>query len=166
MKQQGRLSSVIAIVALLVVADPVAAEEGEGTSRESEKVVKAFMDTWTHGDVDETVGYLAEDVYYLNIPMEPIKGRAKAREFLAPFFTKDPLIVPFEVHTEIKQTLSNGGVVMQERVDHFKIAGKEWALPVVGIFEVKNGKIAVWKDYFDMGQLQPVVTLIDSLKKK
>ena len=46
------------------------------------------------------------------------------------------------------------------------IAGKEWALPVVGIFEVKNGKIAVWKDYFDMGQLQPVVTLIDSLKKK
>ncbi|MGH7960254.1 MAG: limonene-1,2-epoxide hydrolase family protein [Candidatus Binatia bacterium] len=133
---------------------------------ESKKVIEAFMRTWTDGDVDKTVSYLAEDVDYINIPMDPIKGRAKAREFLAPFFSKDPLIVPFAIRIDIKQILADGEMVMLERVDHFKIAGKEWALPVIAVFEVKNGKITVWKDYFDMGQLQPVVTLIDALLKK
>lgn len=162
----GRLASVMTVIVLLLMAYPVAAQESEGKSLESKKVVDEFMATWTHGNVDKTVSYLAEDVDYINIPLEPIKGRAKAREFLAPFFNKDPLIIPFAVRTEIKQTLAEGAIVMQERVDYFKLAGKEWALPVVGIFEVKNGKIAVWKDYFDMGQLQPVATLIDALKKK
>ena len=31
---------------------------------------------------------------------------------------------------------------------------------------MRNEKIAVWKDYFDMGQFQPVDTLIQSLAKK
>jgi len=166
MHTRRRFASVMTIIALLLIAHPAVAQERAGNSLESKKVVDDFMATWTHGDVDKTVSYLAEDVDYINIPLEPIKGRAKAREFLAPFFNKDPLIIPFAVRTEIKHTLADGAIVMQERVDYFKLAGKEWALPVVGIFEVKNGKIAVWKDYFDMGQLQPVATLIEALKKK
>ncbi len=55
---------------------------------------------------------------------------------------------------------------MLERVDTFKIAGKQWSIPVVGVFEVKNGKITVWKDYFDMGQFQEPATLINVLGKK
>jgi len=31
---------------------------------------------------------------------------------------------------------------------------------------VKNEKIAVWKDYFDMAQFQPVATLIETLGKR
>lgn len=136
------------------------------TSMDSKKVVEAFMESWTCGSVDTVVSYLAEDVDYINIPLDPIKGRAKAREFLAPFFNRDPLVIPFAVRTEIKRTFAEGAVVMQERVDYFTIPGKEWALPVVGIFEVRNSKIAVWTDYFDIGQLQPVATLIEALRKK
>jgi limonene-1,2-epoxide hydrolase len=124
------------------------------------------VDSWFKGDLDQTMSYLAEDVRWWNVPMEPIKGQAKSREFLAPFVQKDPLVVPFSFRTEVKQTLADGPNVVIERVDHFDINGKKWEIPVVGVFEVRNEKIAVWKDYFDMGQFQPVDTLIQSLAKK
>ena len=46
------------------------------------------------------------------------------------------------------------GVVLTERVDRFMINGKWVALPVMGTFEVVNGKIRAWRDYFDMNQFQ------------
>ena len=41
---------------------------------------------------------------------------------------------------------------MTERVDHFKLPNKSFALPVMGTFEVSDGKIKAWRDYFDMNQ--------------
>jgi limonene-1,2-epoxide hydrolase len=143
-----------------------AAESKPPAGGESAKVVGAFMDSWFKGDLEETMSYLAEDVYYWNVPMEPIKGRAKSRQFLAPFFEKDPLVVPSTFETHIKQTLADGANVIVERVDSFDINGRKWKIPVIAVFEVKNGKISVWKDYFDMAQFQPVATLIDVLAKK
>ncbi len=48
----------------------------------------------------------------------------------------------------------SNGVVLTERVDRFMINGKWVALPVMGTFEVANGKIKAWRDYFDMNQFQ------------
>ena len=39
---------------------------------------------------------------------------------------------------------------MNERVDMFDTGTKKISLPVAGVFEVKNGKISAWRDYFDM----------------
>ena len=47
---------------------------------------------------------------------------------------------------------ANGPVVMTERVDVFKLPDKSFELPVMGIFEVSDGKISAWRDYFDMNQ--------------
>jgi limonene-1,2-epoxide hydrolase len=47
---------------------------------------------------------------------------------------------------------ANGSVVLTERVDVFKLPDKSIALPVMGAFEVTDGKIAAWRDYFDMNQ--------------
>ena len=40
---------------------------------------------------------------------------------------------------------------MNERIDRFVMNGKQVALPVSGIFEVVDGKINFWRDYFDKG---------------
>jgi limonene-1,2-epoxide hydrolase len=157
-----RKALLMSLAVALLATSALAAGSGE----ESAKVVRAFVDSWFKGDLDHTMSYLAEDVRWWNVPMEPIKGQAKSREFLAPFVQKDPLVVPFSFRTEVKQTLADGPNVVIERVDHFDINGKKWEIPVVGVFEVRNEKIAVWKDYFDMGQFQPVDTLIQSLAKK
>jgi limonene-1,2-epoxide hydrolase len=156
-----RKALLVALVLALLATSALAA----GTD-ESAKIVRAFVDRWFKGDLDQTMSYLTEDVTWWNVPMEPITGQAKSREFLAPFVHKDPRVVPFTFRTEVKQTLADGPNVVIERVDSFDINGKKWQIPVVAVFEVKNGKIAVWKDYFDMGQFQPVDTLIQSLLKK
>jgi limonene-1,2-epoxide hydrolase len=44
-------------------------------------------------------------------------------------------------------------VVLTERIDTFTVGGKEAALPVMGTFEIRDGKIAKWRDYFDMAQI-------------
>ena len=48
---------------------------------------------------------------------------------------------------------ADGPVVMTERVDVFKLPGKSFELPVMGTFEVTDGKISAWRDYFDMNQV-------------
>ena len=41
---------------------------------------------------------------------------------------------------------------MTERVDVFSLPGKTFELPVMGAFEVSDGKINAWRDYFDINQ--------------
>jgi limonene-1,2-epoxide hydrolase len=134
---------------------------------DSEKVARSFVDSWTTKPIDEIVGHLDENVVFINIPdPKPIKGRKDAKTFLEPFFQKDPLIIPFTFKTEVKHLAANGSDVLLDRVDTFVIAGKTWEIPVATYFEVKNGKITVWKDYFDQGQFQGPATLIETLAKK
>ena len=43
-----------------------------------------------------------------------------------------------------------GNTVLTERVDVFHLPKGTIDLPVMGTFEVRDGKIAAWRDYFDM----------------
>ena len=47
-----------------------------------------------------------------------------------------------------------GNVVLNERVDRVTMGGKEIALPFAGLFEIRDGKIAAWRDYFDFATWQ------------
>jgi len=47
---------------------------------------------------------------------------------------------------------ADGPVVMTERVDVFKLPDKTFELPVMGTFEVSDGRISAWRDYFDTNQ--------------
>jgi len=114
-------------------------------SAENEKLVTDFCQSWTRKDLDEILSYLADDCFYHNIPMEPCVGKAAIRVFLEPFL-KGADTASFE----IKHTTSAGNVVMNERVDHFVMGPKKIDLPVAGVFEIRNGKIAAWRDYFDL----------------
>ena len=55
---------------------------------------------------------------------------------------------------EIVHQAANGDVVLNERIDRFEIGGKEAAALVCGVFEIRGGKIARWRDYFDMASFQ------------
>jgi limonene-1,2-epoxide hydrolase len=47
---------------------------------------------------------------------------------------------------------ADGGTVLTERHDIFTFANGVIDLPVMGTFEVVDGQIAAWRDYFDMNQ--------------
>ena len=115
-------------------------------TRSPDEVVTEFCKKWASPDPDELAGYFAEDAVYHNIPMEPVKGRDAIKEFIAGF-TAGFDGIDFQVHRQI----SDGSVVMNERTDvmHRKDGG-EIPLPVTGVFEIVDGKIAAWRDYFDL----------------
>jgi limonene-1,2-epoxide hydrolase len=111
-----------------------------------DEVVTEFCKKWLTADADELAGYFTEDAVYHNIPMAPVQGREAIKEFIAGF-TAGFDGIDFQVHRQV----SDGNVVMNERTDvmHRKDGG-EIPLPVTGVFEVIDGRIAAWRDYFDL----------------
>ena len=110
-----------------------------------EDVVRSFCEAWSRRDIDELLGYFTEDAVYHNIPIDPVKGKDGIRAVLQMFVPPAQ-----EISFEILAQVADGDVVMNERVDRFTIGDKRIELPVAGVFEVKDGKIAAWRDYFDM----------------
>ena len=112
----------------------------------AEQVVNDFIAAVGRTDQDAAMALVAEDCYYDNVPIGDMRGHEKMLEFLGPMFrSKGP--VGFEV---LRQACT-GNVVMNERIDRFEMKGKALALPVTGVWEVDDGKITFWRDYFDNG---------------
>ena len=112
---------------------------------DTEKIVNDFCKTWNRRNLEEIMAYFADDAVYHNLPVEPAKGKDAIRNTINTF-------LPGSTYVEFKilHTASSGDIVFNERVDMFEMNGKRIELPVAGVFQVKNGKIALWRDYFDM----------------
>ena len=46
-----------------------------------------------------------------------------------------------------------GNTVFLERLDRHRLASGWVELPVTGVYEVEDGKITVWRDYFDLNTI-------------
>jgi len=108
------------------------------------EVVMAFVDAWNRMDWDGVVDLLSDDVVYHNIPMEKIEGKQATRAFIVG-------MQPEGVDWKVLSIAANGNKVLTERVDDFDMpGGKKLSVPVMGTFEIVDGKIAAWRDYFDL----------------
>ena len=112
------------------------------------ELVLSFIDAWSRRDLDELMGYFAPDAVYHNIPVAPVTGTDAIRATIQGFAGGADAI-EWVVH-EVAET--RDGVVLTERTDRFEMGGKWIELPVMGTFEIRDGKIAAWRDYFDMNQ--------------
>ncbi|MEY2451861.1 MAG: limonene,2-epoxide hydrolase [Acidimicrobiaceae bacterium] len=110
-------------------------------------VVQTFCDAWAKGDLDALMEFFTDDAVYHNIPVAPVTGRAAIRDTIAGF-TAGVDSVEFRV----LNIAATGSVVLTERVDAFITPTVTIELPVMGTFEVVDGKIAAWRDYFDLNQ--------------
>lgn len=120
----------------------------------ADTVVTEFCKLWVAPDPEEIAGWFTEDAVYHNMPMPPAEGREAIRDFIAGF-TGMLDGIDFRVHRQI----CHGDVVMNERTDVMRRKdGGEVSLPVMGVFEVRDGKIAVWRDYFDMATVTAAFT--------
>jgi limonene-1,2-epoxide hydrolase len=109
-----------------------------------EQTVLAFVDAWNRMDFDHVHALMAEDIFYHNMPYAPMIGRATARAFLDSWSVE-------AVEWTILNIATNGKIVLTERIDRFLRSEGELAIPVMGAFEVENGLITRWRDYFDPG---------------
>jgi limonene-1,2-epoxide hydrolase len=116
-------------------------------------VVKDFCAAWPRLDVDELVGYFTDDAVYHNIPVDPVVGRDNIRATIAGFTAGID-----KVEFDVLQAVADGGIVLTERVDRFYSPGRVISLPVMGSFGVVGGRIAAWRDYFDLNQFMCQLT--------
>jgi len=115
-------------------------------------VVRRFCAAWSNNaGTAELSAFFTDDAVYHNIPMAPITGRQAIANNIASFIRPGaPGIQSIEFR--VINIAANGPVVMTERVDVFKLPAKSFELPVMGTFEVRDGKISAWRDYFDLNQ--------------
>jgi limonene-1,2-epoxide hydrolase len=99
-------------------------------------------------DIEAILAVLADDVVYENVPMSVMNGHDEVRAMLGPFAE-----MAEKVEWEVLEQVESGDVVMNERVDRFWLEGGHTVeLRVAGVFKVRDGKITLWRDYFDLGE--------------
>ena len=110
-------------------------------------VVREFCDNWAKGDLDTLMDFFTDDAVYHNIPVAPVSGKEAIRQTIAGFTAGVD-----RVEFRVLNIVGEGNVVLTERVDAFFTPAVTIELPVMGTFEIVDGKIAAWRDYFDLNQ--------------
>ena len=107
--------------------------------------VLAFLKAMEKKDYDAGVTFIAPDCEYTNLPMGTARGPEGVRATLEPFFA------PIEENDfRVLRSAAHGPIVIIERLDRHRMPTGWWELPVTCVFEVHDGKITVWREYFDL----------------
>ncbi len=109
------------------------------------EIIRAFIAAWSRRDPEELAAFFCEDGIYHNMPTGPVQGRAAIGQFIAAFI-RDWSSTDWEILT----LMAAGDKVIAERIDRTMIGGKPVDLPCCGVFEMSEGQIKVWRDYFDL----------------
>ncbi len=110
----------------------------------------ADWNSMTQADFDRI---LAAGCEFRNIPIEgdlTIGPAAIGQSLLA-------MAQRWAVAVDIENVVGDERMVMIERTEHFshRASRKDpFDLPVVGVFQLTDGKITHWKDYFEMSQVR------------
>ncbi len=110
------------------------------------QTIQEFINAWSNLDASELVSYFTEDGVYYNMPTEPIQGHEKLQQFIAGFIANWT-----KTTWDTLNIVGAGDIVIAERLDRTEVGDIKVDLPCCGVFEMENGKIKVWRDYFDMG---------------
>lgn len=115
---------------------------------DAKHLVQEFCDLMVKRDADAIRPYLADDAVYQNTGMPAAAGIEAVIENLAGQFAM--FSDSYEYVTI--NIAAAGDVVLNERLDKIKGPdGTVHALPVMGTFVVRDGKITRWTDYWDTG---------------
>lgn len=109
-------------------------------------LIEDFCKAWSRLDPAELASYFTENGFYHNMPAEPVQGRDAIEKFIRGFavnWTK--------TDWQILNMAETGDVVFAERLDRTQAGEKSVDLPCTGVFTIREGKIACWRDYFDIG---------------
>ncbi|HLM19817.1 MAG TPA: limonene-1,2-epoxide hydrolase family protein [Acidimicrobiia bacterium] len=110
------------------------------------QVVQEFCTAFAVKDVKTIESLLADDVVYHNVGMAPAVGKEASLASIQGFLDMSESLV-FDIH----RIAADGDTVLTERTDTFVMNGLTAPVPVMGTFELRDGKIVAWRDYFDMG---------------
>jgi limonene-1,2-epoxide hydrolase len=112
------------------------------------QVVRDFLRALERLDIDAAVALLDDDVVYQNVPLPPARGRRAVEKQLR-MMAKYGSGFEARIHS----IAADGAVVLTERTDVIEVGRLRADFWVCGTFEVRDGRIVLWRDYFDYANL-------------
>lgn len=107
-------------------------------------VVTDFLSAMDVLDIDLALSFVAADIEYQNVPLPAARGYAAVEEQLRRVAR---ICTGFE--GRVHHLAVDGDVVLTERTDVLRIRSWEAEFWVFGTFQVRDGRIVLWRDYFD-----------------
>lgn len=123
-------------------------------STANEQIVVDFWKAFDRLDLEAALCCMTDDCVHDDKPVGIHAGKEEIRKFFAP-----QMVEMAGFRAELKDTLCVGDMVMNERIDHIELqGGKKASLPVMGAYQIREGKIAAWRDYYDIDSFHKQIT--------
>ena len=116
----------------------------ETTAVHNARTVEVFLNALQEQDFDTAGAVLADDLVYQNVGWPTIHGRSRAMKLFRGMQGR----MGFEV--KIHRIAADGAAVLTERTDALIFGPLRIQFWVCGAFEVHDGRITLWRDYFDL----------------
>ena len=113
------------------------------TTATNSRTVQAFLHALADEDFDTVESLAAPELIWQNVGLPSIRGRARIMKVLRRGEGKVGFAVKFHRIAE------DGTTVLTERTDAIIIGPLRLQFWVCGTFEVHDGKVTLWRDYFD-----------------
>lgn len=108
------------------------------------RAVEAFLNALQDEDFDAIEALFDDDLVYENVGFSRIRGGRRTAQLLRRMQGR----VGFEV--KIHRIAADGSAVLTERTDALIVGPVRIQFWACGIFEVRDGRITLWRDYVDV----------------
>jgi len=120
-------------------------------SAENERIVTELLNAWSRLDFDAAIKLAADSFVYQPDPSAKLIHGSDA--VLATWRTYLKFMKSYEFKT--LHILSSDNLVMMERLEWIGTKRGKTELPIMGVFELRGGKLTAWRDYFDPRMAMP-----------
>ncbi len=142
-----RILSVLAMILALAMAPAPAASAD--TDQAKLAVAREMIAAWKAADWRKVGDLFAEKGVLRSMMIEPVTGREAIYQRIAALGKGAPGGVVLDVaHMGVID-----GLVFIERTDRFVYNGKPGSVPVVGVLDIRDGKVQEWREYYDRAEL-------------
>jgi limonene-1,2-epoxide hydrolase len=108
------------------------------------RIVENFLNALQAQDFDTLEALVADDLVYQNVGFPTIRGGARVVKMMRGMQGR----MGFEV--KFHRNVAEGNSVLNERTDAMVFGPLRVQFWVCGVFEVHDGRITLWRDYFDL----------------
>ncbi len=113
------------------------------TTTANARTVQTFLFALADEDFDTVESLAAPELVWQNVGLPSIRGRARIMKLLRYGQGKFGFAVKFH------RIAQDGGTVLTERTDAIIVGPLRLQFWVCGTFEVRDGKVTLWRDYFN-----------------
>jgi limonene-1,2-epoxide hydrolase len=95
-------------------------------------------------DPETVISLVADDIVYSNVSLPTIRGKDRFARAARTYYRYH---LGFQVI--VHRIAQNGSSVLTERTDAVFVGPFRMQFWVCGVFEVNDGRVTLWRDYFD-----------------